>query len=195
MCPVHPEIKCAPSTLTDVLLFILSLMALICSGSYWGDHNWEVGDKFDSDARKAYEALLRVSLLEPTSPKFQDFAEVVRQRAQNEYNYTYSDDEDVNFFVGAFYDGVYLLGMALNETLTKGGDIHDGKAITRLMWSRDFHGMAYAFYKCIYMCVCVCVCVRARAGVCVCVCEGVCVCVRERVRKRLRERVCVCVCV
>lgn len=46
----------------------------------------------------------------------------------------------VNFFIGAFYDGVYLLGMALNETLTEGGDIRDGLAITRKMWSRDFHG-------------------------------------------------------
>ena len=34
MCPVCPEIKCAPSTLTDVLLFILSLLALICSAPY-----------------------------------------------------------------------------------------------------------------------------------------------------------------
>ncbi|CAH0381432.1 unnamed protein product [Bemisia tabaci] len=34
MCPVRLEIKCAPSTLTDVLLFILSLMALICSAPY-----------------------------------------------------------------------------------------------------------------------------------------------------------------
>ena len=34
MCPVYPEIKCAPSTLTDVLLFILSLLAIICSAPY-----------------------------------------------------------------------------------------------------------------------------------------------------------------
>jgi hypothetical protein len=46
----------------------------------------------------------------------------------------------VNFFIGAFYDGVYLLGMALNETLSEGGDIHNGTAITRRMWNRDFHG-------------------------------------------------------
>lgn len=46
----------------------------------------------------------------------------------------------VNFFIGAFYDGVYLLGMALNETLTEGGDIRDGRNITRRMWGRDFHG-------------------------------------------------------
>lgn len=46
----------------------------------------------------------------------------------------------VNFFIGAFYDGVYLLGMVLNETLTEGEDIRNGLAITKRMWSRDFHG-------------------------------------------------------
>lgn len=48
--------------------------------------------------------------------------------------------QQVNFFIGAFYDGVYLLGMALNETLTEGGDVRDGRNITRRMWGRDFHG-------------------------------------------------------
>ena len=47
----------------------------------------------------------------------------------------------VNFFIGAFYDGVYLLGMALNETLSEGGNIRDGLAITRRMWDRDFIGI------------------------------------------------------
>lgn len=47
----------------------------------------------------------------------------------------------MNFFVGAFYDGVYLLGIALNETLAEGGDIRDGISITRRMWDRDFIGI------------------------------------------------------
>lgn len=47
----------------------------------------------------------------------------------------------VNFFIGAFYDGVYLLGIALNETLAKGDDIRDGISITRRMWDRDFMGI------------------------------------------------------
>lgn len=47
----------------------------------------------------------------------------------------------MNFFIGAFYDGVYLLGIALNETLTEGGDIRDGISITRRMWDRDFIGI------------------------------------------------------
>lgn len=49
----------------------------------------------------------------------------------------------MNFFIGAFYDGVYLLGMVLNETLTEGEDIRNGLAITKRMWSRDFHGKYY----------------------------------------------------
>lgn len=70
-------------------------------GSYWGDHDWEVGDEDDAVARKAYEALLRVSLLQPTSPRFQDFAETVRQRAQTGYNYSFSDGEEVrNIILG-----------------------------------------------------------------------------------------------
>ncbi|CAH0381466.1 unnamed protein product [Bemisia tabaci] len=34
MCPIYPKIKGAPSTLPDVLLFILSFLALICSAPY-----------------------------------------------------------------------------------------------------------------------------------------------------------------
>uniref|UniRef100_A0A8D8TCN0 Guanylate cyclase n=3 Tax=Cacopsylla melanoneura TaxID=428564 RepID=A0A8D8TCN0_9HEMI len=113
----------------------------IVQGSYWGDHDWENGDGNDAAARKAYESLLRVSLLEPTSASYHDFSELVKERARKHYNYTYSAGEEVNFFVGAFYDGVQLLGMALNETLTMGLDLKDGKSITKLMWNRSFHGI------------------------------------------------------
>jgi atrial natriuretic peptide receptor A len=101
-------------------------------------------------ARKAFESLLRVSLLQPTSPRFNTFADNVREIAKNEYNYEFFEGEEVNFFIGAFYDGeflnliqmtfakilflgVLLLGMVLNETLTEKGDILDGVDITRRM--------------------------------------------------------------
>lgn len=112
----------------------------IFQSSYWGDHYWELGDEDDQTARKAYEALLRVSLLQPTSPSYQLFADQVRHHAKKDYNYTFVEDEEVNFFIGAFFDGVYLLGMALNETLNEGGNIRDGTAITRKMWNRSFDG-------------------------------------------------------
>lgn len=37
-----------------------------------------------------------VSLLQPTSLKFQDFAEQVRDRAMLNYNYTFSEKEEVS---------------------------------------------------------------------------------------------------
>lgn len=68
----------------------------IFQSSYWGDHDWEMNDPDDIKARKAYESLLRVSLLQPTSPKFNLFSEKVRKRALNDYNYTFSEGEEVN---------------------------------------------------------------------------------------------------
>lgn len=79
--------------------------------------------------------------MQPETKNYNDFADEVKGRAMQTYNYNFSDSEEVNFFIGAFYDGVYLLGMALNETLTEGGDIRDGLAITKKMWSRDFEGL------------------------------------------------------
>ncbi|XP_023309722.1 atrial natriuretic peptide receptor 1 [Anoplophora glabripennis] len=113
----------------------------IFQGSDWGDHDWKAGEPDDQVARKAYEALLRVSLLQPTSDKFQDFADKVKKRSLKDYNYTISEGEEINFVIGAFYDGVSLLGMALNETLWEGGDIRNGLNITTRMWDRDFHGI------------------------------------------------------
>ncbi|CAG5029889.1 unnamed protein product [Parnassius apollo] len=113
----------------------------IFQGGYWGETGWAAGDERDAAARAAYEALLRVSLKLPTGDRFDEFADAVRARAKQHYNYSFSDGEEVNFFIGAFYDGVYLLGMALNETLTEGGDIRDGRNITSRMWGRDFHGI------------------------------------------------------
>lgn len=85
---------------------------------------------------------MRVSLLQPTTQRYETFAEQVKVRAQRDYNYTFYEGEEVNFFIGAFYDGVYLLGMALNDTLSDIGlkGLNDGLLITKRMWSRDFRG-------------------------------------------------------
>lgn len=64
-------------------------------GAYWGEHGWATGDGEDSAARKAYEALLRVSLLKPTSTQFQNFSKLVRLKALENYNYTLSENEEV----------------------------------------------------------------------------------------------------
>lgn len=50
----------------------------------------------DSKARTAYEALLRVSLLEPTNRQFHDFSQKVKEKAETDYNYTFAVDEEVS---------------------------------------------------------------------------------------------------
>ncbi len=42
--------------------------------------------------------------------------------------------------VGAFYDAVYLYGLAVNETLDAGGDLRDGLNVSHTMWDRYFSG-------------------------------------------------------
>jgi atrial natriuretic peptide receptor A len=65
-------------------------------GSYWGEHGWSAGDSEDGAARKAYQALLRVSLLKPTSSQFHNFSKLVKQKALENYNYTLSESEEVS---------------------------------------------------------------------------------------------------
>lgn len=53
-------------------------------------------DDNDLTARKAFESVLRVSLLQPTSPKFHNFSEIVRRKAANTYNYHFVEGEEVS---------------------------------------------------------------------------------------------------
>ena len=48
--------------------------------------------------------------------------------------------QKVNFFVGAFYDGVIHYGTHLNKTLEQGLDYRDGYNFTRRMWAQSFVG-------------------------------------------------------
>lgn len=37
----------------------------------------------------------RVSLMQPENPRFQEFADRVKDRAETHYNYTFSENEEV----------------------------------------------------------------------------------------------------
>lgn len=60
--------------------------------------------------------------------------------AQEKYNYTFGN-ESVSTFVTSFYDAVLLYGLALNETIEKGGNQSDGIAIVKAMWNKTFTGI------------------------------------------------------
>ncbi|XP_071116502.1 atrial natriuretic peptide receptor 1-like [Haliotis cracherodii] len=95
----------------------------------------------NAKARKAFEAVMTVTLRKPDSPEYHNFSEEVKRRASLMYkNFTYGEEE-VNSFVGAFHDAVILYALALNETLEANGSISDGVAITRRMWNRTFEGI------------------------------------------------------
>ncbi|XP_052786459.1 atrial natriuretic peptide receptor 1-like isoform X4 [Mya arenaria] len=92
-------------------------------------------------AKKAYEALMTVTLRKPTSPEYKNFSREVKRRAKSRYeNFTYGEEE-VNSFVGAFHDAVILYALALNETLQANRSITNGTEITRRMWNRTFRGI------------------------------------------------------
>lgn len=64
----------------------------------------------------------------------------VKRVAEDKYNYTFGN-ESVSTFVTAFYDAVLLYGLALNETLARGGNQSDGEAIVKAMWNKTFSGI------------------------------------------------------
>ncbi|XP_064645630.1 atrial natriuretic peptide receptor 1-like isoform X2 [Lineus longissimus] len=98
-------------------------------------------DKLNAKAKKAYEALMTVTLRKPDSPEYHVFSDEVKRRAKKDYdNFNYGEDE-VNSFVGAFHDAVILYALALNETLAAGYNITNGKEITNRMWNRTFEGI------------------------------------------------------
>ncbi|XP_060072434.1 atrial natriuretic peptide receptor 1-like [Ylistrum balloti] len=109
-------------------------------GEYWGNHDWRRHDTRDQDARKSYEAMFRISLQVPISAEWTNFTREVKLKAQQMYNFSFSDEE-VNFFIGAFHDAVLLYGIALNESLNNISALNDGYTFTRAMWDRTFQGV------------------------------------------------------
>ncbi|XP_041356262.1 atrial natriuretic peptide receptor 1-like [Gigantopelta aegis] len=113
------------------------------------DRPWHRANDTDArneKARKAYEALMTITIRKPTSPEFTQFSEEVKRTASELYpNVSYGDGQ-VNSFVGAFYDAVILYGLALNETLAANGNVSDGSAITQRMWNRTFEGITGMVY-------------------------------------------------
>lgn len=91
-------------------------------------------------ARKAYEALLTVTVRPPPdSGEYNSFDAMVKEKAIAKFNFSYGD-EPVNPFVTAFYDAVILYAIALNETLEAGYNITNGTEITKRMRGKTFQG-------------------------------------------------------
>jgi atrial natriuretic peptide receptor A len=125
--------------------------------SYWGNPNWERGDEFDDIAREAYEALLRVSLLEPEDAEYETWRAKVKQRARDVYGFDFeAHNESVNFFIGTFHDAILLYGLGVSECIAGGNcSYRDGLGMNNFFWNRSFIGKLYfiiAYYNILLVC-------------------------------------------
>ncbi|XP_064468524.1 atrial natriuretic peptide receptor 1-like [Ornithodoros turicata] len=108
---------------------------------YFGDFSWyKEGDSRNTEVRKMYEALMILSLKIPTSPEYKKFVHQVEMNSRKEFN-TSIDDSIVNVLIAGFHDCVQLYAWALNETLARGGDPMDGRALIDLIMNSTLYGL------------------------------------------------------
>lgn len=148
-------VVCADPPVVREILLVAEELNMIDSGEYvffnielfnnqYNMHKpWYVkGDtpERNNRAKKAFTALLTVTARTPDSEAYRNFSDEIKVKAKERYNYTFGPDP-VSTFVTAFYDAVLLYALALNETLSSGGNQSDGFALTKRMWNRKFEGI------------------------------------------------------
>ena len=100
----------------------------------------------NEQARKAYQALLTITTKKPEDEEYQEFSKQVKLLAEEKYNYTFEDHEEISQFVSAFHDAVLLFAKALNESIRELGSEAllqplNGTRLTQLMWGTSFRGI------------------------------------------------------
>ncbi|KAL4229979.1 Nitrogen permease regulator 2 [Mactra antiquata] len=101
------------------------------------------GDDKDYGVTKSYETVLIVTLTQPRKddPEFIKFSDEVKRRALIQYNYTFGPEEEVNYFITAFYDSALYLANVYNITYHRNADLKDGMAIAQTLWNNSFQGI------------------------------------------------------
>ncbi|XP_051888980.1 atrial natriuretic peptide receptor 3 isoform X1 [Pristis pectinata] len=121
----------------DYVFFNIELF----NSSLYGNGSWKQGDKFDLEAKQAYQSLQTVTLLRTAKPEFHKFAADMKNRSRHQYDLTYEDD-NVNMFVEGFHDAIVLYANALQEVLKRGYSKTNGSQIVQKMWNTTFEGIA-----------------------------------------------------
>ncbi|XP_038646699.1 atrial natriuretic peptide receptor 3 isoform X2 [Scyliorhinus canicula] len=111
------------------------------NSSLYGNGSWKQGDKFDLEAKEAYQSLQTVTLLRSAKPEFYKFAADMRNRSRHHYDLT-SEGDNVNMFVEGFHDAIVLYAKALQEVLKQGYSKTNGSKIVQKMWNTTFEGIA-----------------------------------------------------
>ncbi|KAK3597533.1 hypothetical protein CHS0354_018132 [Potamilus streckersoni] len=120
--------------------FVFITMELFPSD--WLGHYKEFlrGDGKDAGVTKAYESVLILTLRQLDNPEYLIFADKVKRIAAQDFDYVFGEEE-VNYFITAFYDSVIYLTIAINKTLKEGGNLTDGYTLARKLWNSSFPGI------------------------------------------------------
>ncbi|CAC5420570.1 ANPRA [Mytilus coruscus] len=127
-------------TTGEYVFIIISLF----NGDSLGDFSWRRHDSLDKLAAIAFDSVLMVKLRRPTSDSFMEFERDIKTRASTHYNYTLEDLE-ANPFITSVYEAFMIYAKVANETISNGGDLRDGRAVTQKLWNREFRGLDGSF--------------------------------------------------
>jgi len=100
-------LACKWPMLAFLLFFNNNVFCVFCSKSKLNKPWYRANDtaKRNEMARKAFEAVLTVTLRKPDSPEYKRFSDDVKARAKREYNETISGDEEVMYIVSTYLQG------------------------------------------------------------------------------------------
>ncbi|KHJ48843.1 hypothetical protein D918_01148 [Trichuris suis] len=110
------------------------------------DFSWQLNNVSETEKEqylRSYASLKIVTLRRPPQFLYRRFEEDVKRLAQEKFNYTKLTGKPyrVTKFTSAFYDGILLYAIALNETVALGFSPRNGVEVTKRMWNRSFTGI------------------------------------------------------
>ncbi|KAL9957701.1 hypothetical protein ACROYT_G034630 [Oculina patagonica] len=98
-------------------------------------------DGRDEEACKAFEGIIDVSQYIPDSQDYKDFTTSVYNRMP-EMNYTMNAPNETNIYAAYLHDAILLYAHALNESLSEGVAVSEGKNVSRSMIGKQFLGVS-----------------------------------------------------
>ncbi|OQV17320.1 hypothetical protein BV898_08569 [Hypsibius exemplaris] len=108
----------------------------------YGNLSWRYDDSNDSVAREAFRSVFIVHpnyTLQADSPEAAELAAGFRLRAKQNWNLSYTEDDQPRYEVLTGYSTVAMFAQVLNETFgTNGGGLPDATQISRRFLNRTF---------------------------------------------------------
>ncbi|OQV16701.1 hypothetical protein BV898_09212 [Hypsibius exemplaris] len=109
----------------------------------YGNLNWQYGDKDDEAARLAFRSLIVIqpsSSSHPPSREARELGVQFQKRSASQYNYSYPLSRQPLSSMLAFYLSVIIFAQILNDSLSDGLDVHNGRMLANQFLDRHFDG-------------------------------------------------------